>query len=431
MSELNGARKGVSALVDIAASEQAAKSDPPIAAYRSLLTDFLVQFCIAVTIAVCLLVAVEMYAYWRHLPNGRDTMEPMVSKMLHAEGAEREYWQQFEAADKVTYHPYVLWRRAPFHGSMININEEGIRTTAHSDCNNQNYTIWMFGDSTMWGAGSTDDQTIASSLAADYERAGRKVCVVNLGEKAWANTQEVIELIEQLKHTTQKPNAVIFYDGGTEAFTAYQTNQADLPSNYRAFKNYLDGWNAEQQPGFSYLRKTNTNRLLNGLAAKMPNQQKNKRARVADVDVEALSVAVMHNYEQNMDIVHLLSQQYGFRPIFVWYPTLVVGHKPLTAFEQQAKQEVDEQFPGMASMYRAAYRRCEQTSHRDLYYLGNVFDDEKGWIFLGISHVRPEGNRIIADRLFQIVEHPPQSNSGSSSKSSQTAGKRAIRSKPA
>jgi hypothetical protein len=432
MIQPKGAREGVSALVHIETSEQATKNETPVKQYRSFFAGFLVRFCIAVTIGVVLLVGGELFAYWRHLPNGRETMEPTVSKMvLQARGAEREYWMQLQAADKVVYHPYVLWRRAPFHASMINIDENGIRATTHSDCTDQNFTIWMFGDSTMWGAGSTDDQTIASYLAADYEQAGHKVCIVNFGEKAWANTQELIELIEQLKHARQKPNAVIFYDGGTEAFTAYQTHEADMPSNYRGFKTYLDGWNAEQQPGFSYLRKSNTHRLLNGLAAKMPFQHKTKHPEMSDAEVEALSFAVLQNYEQNMATVRLLAQQYSFRPIFAWYPTLAVGHKQLTPFEQEALAEVEEQFPGMPRVYRAAYRRCQQIHDSDLYYLGDVFDDQKGWIFLGISHVKPEGNRIVADRLFGIVQHPSESNSGDRSKPSQAAGKRLMRAKHA
>jgi hypothetical protein len=102
-----------------------------------------------------------------------------------ASASEREYWRQYDAADRFNYQPYVLWRRKPFQGSMLTISEDGIRRTLHTKCDEGSYTIWMFGDSALWGDGATDNETIASFLASDYERQGRKACVVNYGESAW------------------------------------------------------------------------------------------------------------------------------------------------------------------------------------------------------------------------------------------------------
>ncbi len=417
MSQCYGAGKGVYELVDSVDTEPAmADTNNPVAGYRSLLQHFLLRLCVALTLGVLLLVLGELTAYWRHLPEDEKAMDLTVKVgSANARGAEREYWRQFEAADRVTYHPYVLWRRAPFQGSMINIDSNGIRQTVHSQCNDTNFTIWVFGDSTMWGAGATDEQTIPSRLAADYAHAGRPACVVNYGEKAWANTQEVIALMEQLKHATHRPNVVVFYDGGTEAFAAYQTHRADVPSNYASFAKYLDDWNLQHKPGFSYLQQTNSYRLLNGLSKKLGLQETKRPAPMSDEQLQSLATAIVRNYEQNMDIVGLLAQQYGFRPIFAWYPTLVVGHKPLTPAEELAKQEEEERFPGMARIYQAAYQKCQQTQRANLYYLGDVFDDEKSSLFLGISHIKPEGNRIIADRLYQIIEQPVNSNDDSKS----------------
>ena len=33
-------------------------------------------------------------------------------------------------------------------------------------------------------------------------------------------------------------------------------------------------------------------------------------------------------------------------------------------------------------------------------------------LYVGISHLKPEGNQIVADRLFDILEHPAGSSSG-------------------
>jgi hypothetical protein len=375
--------------------------------YKSLLKYFAIRFCVAVTLGVMLLAAVEFYAYRRYLPAARDVMEPAV-KLDLAEGgsaAEREYWKEFEQANKVTYHQYVLWRRAPYQGEVISINQEGVRRTLHTQCDDKTFTIWMFGDSVMWGAGAPDEETIPSFVALDYEKAGKPVCIVNYAEKGWANTQEMLGLIEQLKHATRKPDIVLFYDGGTEAFAAYQSGRADAHSNYNSFKNFLDNWGASQKAGFSYVEQTNTYRLLKRIAVKSPFHNKKDTAPAVTPDTEALSAAVVENYMQNMDIVNSVAKQYGFRAIFAWYPTLAVGHKELTPYEQQVLNMEYQKFPDLGSMYEAVYKGGRALRSPDFHYLGDLLDDQKSSLYVGISHLKPEGNRIVADRLFDILEH--------------------------
>jgi hypothetical protein len=374
--------------------------------HKSLLKHFAIRLCVAVTLGVILLGAVEFYSYWRYLPGAQDQMEPAV-KLDLAEGgsaAQREYWKEFEEANKVTYHQYVLWRRAPYEGEVIAINQDGVRRTLHTRCNDKTFTIWMFGDSVMWGAGSPDEETIPSLIARDYEKAGKPVCIVNYAEKGWANTQEMIGLVEQLKHAARKPDVVLFYDGGTEAFAAYQSGQADLHSNYNSFKNFLDNWSASQKSGFSYFRQTNTYRFLERIALRAPFHNKKDSAPEAERDTETLSAAVVQNYVQNMDIIDLLAKQYGFRAIFAWYPNMAVGHKELTPYEQQVLNMEYQEFPGLGLMYRGVYKGGLELNRSDFHYLGNLLDDQKSSLYVGISHLKPEGNQIVADRLFEILE---------------------------
>ncbi len=424
MNELTGAGQGGYALVQTASSEPTTATDLPVNQYRSLLAGFLLRLCVAVTFGVILLTIGELYSYWRYAGDTAFNLEPGVRiELSKGNASERQYWQELQSASKVTYHPYVLWRRAPFSGSMINVNAEGIRQTLHSQCNDKNFTVWMFGDSAMWGAGAADGETIPSYLAADYEQQGKTACVVNYGEKGWSNTQEVIELLQQLKHAAHKPDAVVFYDGGTEAFTAYQSGQVDVPSNYSGFRKYMDNWSAQHRPGFFYLTETNTHRWLARLASRFSPPQP-KRA-MTDAEIDSMAQAILQNYQQNMDIVGLLAQRFGFRTIFVWYPTLMVGHKPLTPTEQQIERVEERNFPGLAQLYRAAYRRCQETKRPNLYYFGDVFDDERDSLFVGLSHLTPEGNRTIADHLFQMVRGQPQAASVKSPHSQRTQARRA------
>lgn len=392
------------------------QSQPSISSYRPLIKYFCVRFCVAVTLTVMLLALVELYAYRRYLHFGNnDALEPGVKLDLAAGGspAEREYWAEFEQANKVVYHQYVLWRRAPYEGQLLSIDEDGVRRTLNTTCNANAFTIWTFGDSVMWGAGTPDAGTIPSFLALDYEKAGKPACIVNYAEKGWSSSQELVGLIEQLKHAARRPNIVLFYDGGTEAFAAYQSGRADVHSNFNMFQDFLANWGVKQRASFSYLEDTNTYRMLGRVSRRAPfHQKENNSTAVRDTDT--LSTEVVDNYAQNMQIVNLLAKQYGFHAVFAWYPNLAVGHKQLTPYEQQVMRFEDESFPGLRLMYEAVYQKSSSIKLSNFYNLEDAVDDQSDSLYIGISHMKASGNQILADRLFKILQ-------GSGSPGSKTA----------
>ncbi|MGA7891972.1 MAG: hypothetical protein WCA49_02005, partial [Candidatus Sulfotelmatobacter sp.] len=100
----------------------------PAEQYKALLKYFGVRLCVAVTLGVILLGAVELYSYKRYLHYGRDVLEPAAQLDLADSGsaAESEYWKEFQQSNQVLYHQYVLWRRAPYRGELISINQDGV-----------------------------------------------------------------------------------------------------------------------------------------------------------------------------------------------------------------------------------------------------------------------------------------------------------------
>ncbi len=359
----------------------------------------------AVTLGLLLLAAGEVYAFRRHLLLDPEIIAPAVQKDLaeHGTPAEREYWKEYAQSNEVTYHPWVLWRTSPYPGKLLSIDQNGVRRTLHTQCDDKTFTIWMYGDSVMWGAGGPDAATIPSYVAQDYEKAGKPVCIVNLAEHGWSNTQEMISLIEQLKHAARKPDIVLFYDGGTEAFAAYQSGQADVHSNEKSFKTFLDNWRLSQKAGFFYLRQTNTYHFLESIAARRSKQRSKDQAPGAGLDIGTLSQEVVENYIQNMDLIETLAQHYGFRAIFAWYPSLPVGHKEMTPYEQKVLATNYKKFPNVGLMYQAVYKRGREINRPDFYYLGDFLDNQKSTLFVDISHLRPEGNQIVADKLYEIL----------------------------
>ena len=116
-----------------------ATTTAPTMQYWSLIKHFAVRLCVSITLVVLLLVGVEFYSYLRFHPNV-NALE-LAAKLEIAQNespAEREYWSEFKKANKVTYHPWVLWRRQPFNGELITIDQDGIRRTPHNHCEDKN-----------------------------------------------------------------------------------------------------------------------------------------------------------------------------------------------------------------------------------------------------------------------------------------------------
>ncbi len=140
------------------------------------------------------------------------------------------------------------------------------------------------------------------------------------------------------------------------------------------------------------------------MGGKVEPKPKEKKKASPIIDVEAASKAIVENYFQNMDIVNLLAKQYNFRPVFAWYPNMAVGHKELTSYEQQVLASEYHQFPDLGVIYKATYDRAREMNRADLIDLADLLDKEKDSMYVGISHLKPEGNQIVADHLFEILQ---------------------------
>ena len=42
------------------------------------------------------------------------------------------YWREFASSRRTLYHAYTVWRRAPFNGETINVDERGVRRDSRS-----------------------------------------------------------------------------------------------------------------------------------------------------------------------------------------------------------------------------------------------------------------------------------------------------------
>jgi hypothetical protein len=369
------------------------------------LQKFLVRFCVCVTILVALLIFGEGICYLDQKYTAAVEIPPPPS-IYQGQPWTESYWREWkETINRLQYESYVIWRRAPFTGQTINVDDAGIRKTYYSSCEPENYTIWIFGNSSLWGTGVPDWFTIPSLLAKKYEDAGRKVCVKNFGEKGWVSTQELIELILSLKQDAQKPDLVIFYDGVTDSYLPYQSNVPDAHFNFLQTKNEFESL-GDNGASLEYLKRTNTYRTLMELRSMLVGTGVGiDRSHLTPQQLNAMAEITYDNYLKNMRLADLLAQSYGFHCAFFWQPTLLAGQKPLTRDEIRLRQSELSDHPSGDAVVQTTYNLFGNYRKEDFFDLANIFDKNTDALFLDFSHTGPAGNQIIADKMYSVLGH--------------------------
>lgn len=142
-----------------------------------------------------------------------------------------DYFREFLQSGDVEWYSYVYWRRKPYQGKYINIDNKGIRRTWNKPASSKDVKIFMFGGSTLWGTGARDEFTIPSLVSKKLQaKWGTDVQVTNYGESGYVSTQELIALMLELQRGNV-PDIVVFYDGVNDTFAAFQSGVAGIPQN--------------------------------------------------------------------------------------------------------------------------------------------------------------------------------------------------------
>lgn len=315
-----------------------------------------------------------------------------------------QFWREQKRQLSLEYHPFGLWRSRPFAGETIQVDGAGIRRTLHSRCEPGDDVVWLFGGSSMWGFGSPDRETIPSLLGKRYADAGRPVCAVNYGEDSWRAVQGVVKLTLELRTASRRPDLVVFLSGCNDVFTPFfLTGRADREWDFVESKPWLDALATRRHGSFAFLAATNTATLAKRVATRL----KGPAAWPTPPDPDRLAQEIADDFFAGMEVVDALSKGYGFRYAFFWQPLAVAESKPLTAEEQQGvRRQLGLSYDLGRDAAARTFSRIAARPRPNLHYIADVFDDQPGSVYLDSCHFLPEGNRLIADRMYEVLGSP-------------------------
>jgi hypothetical protein len=336
-----------------------------------------------------------------------------VSYYLSQDWAE-EYWDEFEQSRQKRYYPYVGWRRAPFKGKTIEIDQNGVRVTPGADCRATSFKVFTFGASEMWGTGSPDWATIPANLQkrlAQLRRHG-SVCVMNFAESAYVSMQDVIMLLMQLR-SGNVPDWVLFYNIGGDVYAAYQSGRAGVLQNLDQIAARFER-RREPYTLVDWLSSTYSyaliDKLMDALTIANPQQEASTPRKLLTyesmgVDAVQLSDAIVQHYLGNYKIVSGLAQQYGFKYCFFVPPRIFWGNKPLTSEEKQIQRKTEKE-TAFYKLYMAVYQTLgrESAQYQNLYSMAHIFDHYDSLMWIDAAHITPIGNQVVAERMLEVIQ---------------------------
>jgi len=257
------------------------------------------------------------------------------------------------------YEPFLQHKEAPFQSEFINVDARGFRNTKNQAAfppDKSEVNIFLFGGSTTFGYGVSDQDTIASHLQ-DYLRRtmGLPVNVYNFGRAHYTSMQEKM-LFEQLLLAGHVPTIAIFMDGLNE-FVHYRGNPA-FTNVLKSFMLYGD-----VPPERKILLRMPVVKLL------MPNlahqislwdeSQDASRGTVNRPDQAILSQAV-DRYLANKSRIESLANDFGVSTLFVWQPVPVYGYN--MEYHVFAGYDYESTYPQVKAGYAVAAGRLEHAN---------------------------------------------------------------------
>lgn len=314
------------------------------------------------------------------------------------------------------YAPFVVWRSNPLlNCDSVTITEDNYRLVPGASEDPEAYKVFLFGGSAMWGTGVSDSNTIAGFLQADMDSVmSRPVSVSNFAQVAHSSSQELVELVLQLR-AGNVPDCVIFYDGFNDVWGAYESGAAGGHHSQKAIAARVEG-RPEAFTTVSPLRAvlTNTNTFLlvsalRGSVRERPLEVRDLATyRTMGIETDTLAGQIFETYIGNCSVVSSLSESYDFRCLFVWQPTVWYGDKRLTDFENEIVHGGFGSFlaggdPAFRELLCASYELYESGLADTLPFisLAGLFDGEVNEVYTDHcgAHVNSAANRVIADRL--------------------------------
>lgn len=287
-----------------------------------------------------------------------------------------QHFREFRAQE-TGYADFIGWRRKPFNGQTITVNENGYRIAPGQSEDPSTAPIHVFGGSTVWGTGSDNASTFPAQLAILMSNA-----TFNFGESGYTSHQSLNLLLKNYA-AGLRPRIVIFYDGVNDVSlkcrseisyfaTSEEHKLKNLTAESRLWRLVTVGFGLAGYTGSEDPFDCDTN--------------PQKARQVADTLVMDWITA------------KLVTESHGGKFISILQPVSFIGSPKLDHLpkvNERLKQQYEAMYPLIRERLLAA-----GVEYHDL---TDLFDVQQP-VYIDFCHVTPIGNGLIAARVAQLLK---------------------------
>lgn len=283
------------------------------------------------------------------------------------------------------YRSHIGWRRGELAGERINVAGRYLQRRTVNDTVAGSRSAYFFGGSTMWGEGADDAGTIPSQFAALTG-----IRSENFGETAYTAHQG-LSLLIQLLQAGHRPDLVVFYDGVNEVMNKCRH---ELTAESHALEQRFD----------QVLRRSGSADSFAHYAAPILAVAQNIR-REATRAVRGEEHDCHRNPAKAEAIAQNLLHDWRFAKHLVeWHGGKFVGVlQPVSYFSRTRLDQVPP-IANLEPQYRTVYPRMREliAQSGEFADLTAVLDRDE-YLYLDFCHLPPKGNRIVAQRIAELV----------------------------
>lgn len=288
----------------------------------------------------------------------------------------------------LTYDPYTQFKDRPIKGKFVNADIRGFRPIKDQDPyppppNPGVRNIFLFGGSTTFGYGVSDDETIASHLQDILKQgSSENIKVYNFGRCSYISVQERL-LLEKLILDNVVPDIAVFIDGLNDLV------QSDgNPSLTKDLTKFVD--QGERLALENYLLRLPLFKLIFN-----PTQNVTESNTT---DANKVVSNVIARYKVNKEIVESIAIRFKIRTLFVWQPVPVYGYDQDRNIFRTF--DYDSYLPYVRPGYE--YMKREVTNNKvgeNFLWLANVQDGLKEPLYVDAVHYSGSMSKIIAKAI--------------------------------
>jgi hypothetical protein len=303
------------------------------------------------------------------------------------------------------YDPFLGWRVDDYDGRYVHV-AGGVRRSYEPASAGDPVEVVLFGGSTMFGAFQRDEHTIPSELARLAEADGIPVHVVNRGQLAYMNWQEVLEF-QTLVSGGARPDLTVFYDGFNELLSQFAAGPHRAPTHLSAAEveeRLGFGRQAEEPSDATRLyhawRDVSVGYGLGRSLGVLPSDKQTVALRSPwtgsqDDHPERRGADAAYVQARGVQVAKRLADSYGLRTAFAWQPFLYSKHVV------PGEEELVGWLASDPDAWRAATRAARARLDRNVIDLSDALDGVRAPVMYDMAHTNELGAHAIAEALYR------------------------------